>query len=78
MIAFSVIHDKAINKEITDHYFEMIFEYSQYEHDYVKKAVVWALREIGKSSTTSCMILKKAEIKHEELETLRNNFLAIL
>lgn len=48
LIASSVIHDKDINKEIIDNYLDLIFEYSQVEHVHVKKAVAWALKEIGK------------------------------
>lgn len=48
LIATSVMHDKGITDDIIDDYLRLIFEYSQDERNHIKKAVTWALREIGK------------------------------
>ncbi len=48
LIASSVIHDKSIANDMLDDYLRIIREYSNSEHEHVKKAVSWALREIGK------------------------------
>ena len=48
LIASSVLHDKKLTDEILDHYLELISQYSDDEREHVKKAVSWALREIGK------------------------------
>lgn len=48
LMASAVIHKKNISNTILDDYLRMIFENSQDERDHVKKAISWALREIGK------------------------------
>lgn len=48
LMASSVIHDKKISNNRIDTYLKLIYENSDYEHEHVKKAVSWALREIGK------------------------------
>jgi 3-methyladenine DNA glycosylase AlkD len=48
LIASSVIHDKKISNDMIDTYLRLIYENSDNEHEHVKKAVSWALREIGK------------------------------
>lgn len=48
LIASSVIHNKVITNEALDEYLRIIQEYSDSEHEHVKKAISWALREIGK------------------------------
>lgn len=48
LIATSAVHDKKISNETLDTYLKLISENSQTEHEHVKKAVSWALREIGK------------------------------
>lgn len=48
LIASSVIHDKKITEEILDSYLNLIRDYSGQEHEHIKKAASWALREIGK------------------------------
>lgn len=53
LIAASTIHDKSMTKETLDIYLKLVYENSCYEHDHIKKAVSWALREIGKS-TAKC------------------------
>lgn len=48
LIASSVIHDKKISDETLEDYLRIISQYSDDERLHVKKAVSWALREIGK------------------------------
>ncbi len=48
LIASSAIHNKAITNDTLDDYLRIIQEYSDSEHEHVRKAVSWALREIGK------------------------------
>lgn len=48
LIASAAIHDKKITKEALDTYLKLIRENSDSEHEHIKKAVSWALREIGK------------------------------
>lgn len=48
LIASSAIHDKSLTEEKLDDYLRIIRDYSDAESEYVKKAVSWALREIGK------------------------------
>lgn len=48
LMASSAIHDKNLSGETIDDYLKLIRENSQNEHEHIKKAVSWALREIGK------------------------------
>lgn len=48
LIATSAVHNKKLSQDTLDAYLELIKEDSQIEHEHVKKAVSWALREIGK------------------------------
>lgn len=48
LIASAAIHNKKITGETLDHYLQLIHDYSDSEHEHIKKAVSWALREIGK------------------------------
>lgn len=48
LMASAAIHDKKILNNILDEYLKLIYEYSDSEHEHIKKAVSWALREIGK------------------------------
>ena len=48
LMASSVIHDKKISNNRIDTYLKLIYENSDNEHEHIKKAVSWALREIGK------------------------------
>lgn len=48
LMASSVIHDKKIPNDMLDTYLKLIYENSDNEHEHVKKAASWALREIGK------------------------------
>ncbi|MDO4273374.1 MAG: DNA alkylation repair protein [Eubacteriales bacterium] len=48
LMASAAIHEKEISDEVLDDYLELISKYSQDEREHVKKAISWALREIGK------------------------------
>lgn len=48
LIASAVIHEKTIEDATLDDYLRLISENSSDEREHVKKAVSWALREIGK------------------------------
>lgn len=48
LIATSAIHDKKLANETLDQYLQLIKETQDIEHEHVKKAVAWALKEIGK------------------------------
>lgn len=48
LMASAVIHEKSISDDIIDDYLKFIFNHSDDEREHVKKAVSWALREIGK------------------------------
>lgn len=54
LIASSAIHDKKITDDTLDKYLQMIFDFSQNDHEHIKKAVSWALREIGKRDFEYC------------------------
>lgn len=49
-MASGVIHEKNISNETLDDYLKLIYENSCDEREHVKKAVSWALREIGKKN----------------------------
>lgn len=48
LIASSVIHNKAITNDTLDDYLRIVQKYSDSEHEHIRKAISWALREIGK------------------------------
>lgn len=48
LIAALAIHDKKVSNDTLDGYLELIRCARDIEHEHVKKAVSWALREIGK------------------------------
>lgn len=48
LIASSVIHEKKLTDDMLDYYLGLIARYSDDGREHVKKAVSWALREIGK------------------------------
>lgn len=48
LIASSAIHDDKLDEDTIDEYLMLIRECSNHPHEHVKKAVSWALREIGK------------------------------
>ncbi len=48
LIASAAIHDKKIAQDTLDLFLKLISENSNSKHEHIKKAVSWALREIGK------------------------------
>lgn len=48
LIASAAIHDKKIAQDTLNLFLKLISENSNSEHEHIKKAVSWALREIGK------------------------------
>lgn len=48
LMAWRVVHDKQATDDKFDPFFPLIFKYSTDERNFVKKAVNWALREVGK------------------------------
>ncbi len=48
LIASAAIHDKNISQDTLNLYLKRIYESSNSEHEHIKKATSWALREIGK------------------------------
>ena len=48
LIATSAIHDKKLSNDTLDMYLKLIREAQDIEHEHIKKAVAWALKEIGK------------------------------
>lgn len=48
LIAAALTHDRKLTDDTISYYLKLIEEYSDQPHEQVKKAVSWALREIGK------------------------------
>jgi 3-methyladenine DNA glycosylase AlkD len=48
LIASTVVNKKDIDQDVLDDYLQLINQYSTDEKEHVKKAILWALREIGK------------------------------
>ena len=48
LIASAAIHDKKISQDTLNLYLNLIYKNSNSEHEHIKKAASWALREIGK------------------------------
>lgn len=69
LIASSVIHNKAITDDTLEDYLRLIQDYSDSEHEHIKKAVSWALREIGKKDFT---YNEKAVLLARELKNAGN------
>ncbi len=69
LIASAAIHDDKITDEKLDEYLDLIRECSKNQHEHVKKAVSWALREIGKIDYT---YNEKAVILANELKETGN------
>lgn len=69
LIASTVIHEKAVSEDEIDSYLKLIKENSIDEREHVKKAVSWALREIGKKDF-ECQ--EKAALLAHELKSSAN------
>lgn len=52
LMVADVIHNKKVTEDTIDEYLDMVRNYSDDERDHVKKAISWALREIGKKDFT--------------------------
>ena len=52
LIAVLAVHDKQASDERFEHFFPLIVKGATDSRNYVKKAVNWALRQIGKRNTT--------------------------
>lgn len=48
LMASSVVHNKDISDDALNDYLRLIYENSQDRREHIKKAISWALREIGK------------------------------
>lgn len=64
LIASSVVHNKTITNDTIDDYLRIIQEYSDSEHEYVRKAISWALREIGNALAFVFLILNRTSEGH--------------
>lgn len=51
LMASAAVHEKALPEDAVDTYFGLIRQYSDDDREHVKKAVSWALRELGKMDT---------------------------
>ena len=69
LIAWSAVHDKKKDDKIFEEYLKMIKRESTDERNYVKKAVNWALRSIGKRNWD---MNKKAKKISEEILKINN------
>lgn len=67
LIAYLVVHDKKRNDLEFLQFFPLIKEYSTDERNFVKKAVNWSLRQIGKRST---FLRERAIELAEEIKTI--------
>ncbi|MFH1197439.1 MAG: DNA alkylation repair protein [bacterium] len=73
IIAGQAVHDKTSNDEVFENYFPLIKKAATDERNYVKKAVSWALRNIGKrNSSLNSAVLKFAnDLKTSESKSAR-------
>lgn len=71
LIAYLAVHDKKRNDEEFLEFFELIKKYSNDERNFVKKAVNWSLRQIGKRSKylNEKAVLVAKEIKQMDSKT---------
>lgn len=69
LVASAAIHDDKITDKKLDEYLELIREYSNNQHEHIRKAVSWTLREIGKIDYT---YNEKAIILANELKETGN------
>jgi 3-methyladenine DNA glycosylase AlkD len=54
MMAYLAVHDKKATDKQFEQFFECIYNESSDERNFVKKAVNWALRQIGKRNESLC------------------------
>jgi 3-methyladenine DNA glycosylase AlkD len=67
MMAVLAVHDKKTTDEKFLEFFPLIKQYSVDERNFVKKAVNWALRQIGKRNSN---LLKHAKLLAEEIREI--------
>jgi 3-methyladenine DNA glycosylase AlkD len=56
MMAELAVHDKKAEDEAFTQFFPLIMQYADDERNFVKKAVNWALRQIGKRNSRLCAL----------------------
>jgi len=67
LIAAGVVHEKNLTDNILDGYLDIVQTYSDDDREHVKKAVSWALREIGKKDfnyNEKAILLARELIEH--------------
>ena len=69
MMAMLAVHDKNVSDKEFEQFFSYIYNYSNDERNFVKKAVNWALRQIGKRNERLCkkaiLLVKKIKLKED-------------
>ena len=69
MVAILAVHDKKAADKEFEQFFSYIYKYSDDERNFVKKAVNWALRQIGKRNERLCnkaiLLAKKIKLKDD-------------
>ena len=68
MIAMLAVHDKKAHDKKFEQFFHYLYKYSDDERNFVKKAVNWSLRQIGKRNEKLCRksILLAKKIKQKD------------
>lgn len=67
LIASAAVHEKDLTEERISAYLKLIADYSADEREHVKKAVSWALREIGKIDF--CWQERAVNLAHELMDS---------
>ncbi|MBD5106262.1 MAG: DNA alkylation repair protein [Lachnospiraceae bacterium] len=71
LIASVSVHEKNINKDEIDEYFGLIRSYADDNSEYVRKAISWALRELGKIDFD--YVERAIEVAYELIESPSKN-----
>ncbi|MFA7627287.1 MAG: DNA alkylation repair protein, partial [Candidatus Kapaibacterium sp.] len=73
LIAWIAVHHKKQPDDFFLHYYDLIITHSKDERDHIKKAVNWALRQIGKRSRALGLeALEICELLHREFSESRS------